>query len=302
METFQFYFELIGAAAFAISGAALGIRKEMDLFGVAMLGMTTAVGGGMLRDTMLGLTPPTALRDPVQALVAIASVAYWCFSCGAAGKRSWHNRYAETVLLAGGFAGPGHLLRPRRRHCYPGGVRGQLVPGAVHGDAHRRGRRRAAGCVQCMERPYIFTKHVYACASLAGAAVCHAAVALWVRELGHADGLRCDAGAAHLRRGVPLEPAQSIKNSGVTRVTPLFFCAVRLGPMMPAGSNPAKMRRAAVTGSRNAAMPAITAPGAPANAGPSPGGDGLRVHHNGRDGDRQGLPAPNSCNSGKNVV
>lgn len=42
METFQFYFELIGAAAFAISGAALGIRKEMDLFGVAMLGMTTA--------------------------------------------------------------------------------------------------------------------------------------------------------------------------------------------------------------------------------------------------------------------
>ncbi len=33
---------------------------------------------------------------------------------------------------------------------------------------------------------------------------------------------------------------------------------------MPAGSNPAKMRRAAVTGSRNAAMPAITAPGAPA--------------------------------------
>ena len=37
METFQFYFELIGAAAFAISGAALGIRKEMDLFGVAML-------------------------------------------------------------------------------------------------------------------------------------------------------------------------------------------------------------------------------------------------------------------------
>ena len=72
METFQFYFELIGAAAFAISGAALGIRKEMDLFGVAMLGMTTAVGGGMLRDTMLGLTPPAALRDPVQALVAIA--------------------------------------------------------------------------------------------------------------------------------------------------------------------------------------------------------------------------------------
>ena len=39
METFQLYFELIGAVAFAISGAALGIRKGMDLFGVAMLGI-----------------------------------------------------------------------------------------------------------------------------------------------------------------------------------------------------------------------------------------------------------------------
>ena len=53
MGTFQLYFELIGAVAFAISGAALGIRKGMDLFGVAMVGMTTAVGGGILRDAML---------------------------------------------------------------------------------------------------------------------------------------------------------------------------------------------------------------------------------------------------------
>ena len=52
MGTFQLYFELIGAVAFAISGAALGIRKGMDLFGVAMVGMTTAVGGGILRDVL----------------------------------------------------------------------------------------------------------------------------------------------------------------------------------------------------------------------------------------------------------
>ena len=51
METFQFYFELIGAAAFAISGAALGIRKEMDLFGVAMLGMTCLLYTSYKRDS-----------------------------------------------------------------------------------------------------------------------------------------------------------------------------------------------------------------------------------------------------------
>ena len=86
METFQLYFELIGAVAFAISGAALGIRKGMDLFGVAMVGMTTAVGGGILRDVMLGQTPPAALRDPAQALVAIATY------------RRQTERYGELVL------------------------------------------------------------------------------------------------------------------------------------------------------------------------------------------------------------
>ena len=100
METFQFYFELIGAAAFAISGAALGIRKEMDLFGVAMLGMTTAVGGGMLRDTMLGLTPPAALRDPVQALVAIA-VSILVFFVWRRRKAELHNRYAANHTTKG---------------------------------------------------------------------------------------------------------------------------------------------------------------------------------------------------------
>ena len=49
MPGFQFYFELIGAVAFAISGAALAVKKHMDLFGVAMMGMTTAVGGRAAR-------------------------------------------------------------------------------------------------------------------------------------------------------------------------------------------------------------------------------------------------------------
>ena len=49
MPGFQFYFELIGAVAFAISGAALAVKKHMDLFRVAMMAMTTAVVGAILR-------------------------------------------------------------------------------------------------------------------------------------------------------------------------------------------------------------------------------------------------------------
>ena len=45
--------ELIGTIAFSISGAMVGIRRKMDIFGVLVLGVVTAVGGGMMRDVIL---------------------------------------------------------------------------------------------------------------------------------------------------------------------------------------------------------------------------------------------------------
>ena len=45
-----FLMELIGTIAFAASGVMVGIRKNMDLFGVCVLGTVTAVGGGTIRD------------------------------------------------------------------------------------------------------------------------------------------------------------------------------------------------------------------------------------------------------------
>ena len=71
MEQFLFFFELVGVVAFAASGALLGIHKGMDVFGVCILGLTTACGGGMVRDVLLGNTPPAAFQDPVPSAVAI---------------------------------------------------------------------------------------------------------------------------------------------------------------------------------------------------------------------------------------
>ena len=50
MEQFLLVFEMIGTVAFAASGALVGIHKGMDVFGVCILGLTTACGGGMARD------------------------------------------------------------------------------------------------------------------------------------------------------------------------------------------------------------------------------------------------------------
>lgn len=63
METFLFLFEMLGTIAFAASGAVLGVRKGLDVFGVCILGLTTACGGGMVRDVLLGNTPPGGVSE-----------------------------------------------------------------------------------------------------------------------------------------------------------------------------------------------------------------------------------------------
>ena len=64
------FFDLIGTIAFAISGALIGISKKMDLFGTLVLAITTACGGGCLRDSMVGSVPPAMCRNPVYVVIA----------------------------------------------------------------------------------------------------------------------------------------------------------------------------------------------------------------------------------------
>ena len=63
-----FVLELIGTVAFAVSGAIVGIKKQMDLLGVIVLGVCTAVGGGIVRDLILGITPPTPVMRPTKTV------------------------------------------------------------------------------------------------------------------------------------------------------------------------------------------------------------------------------------------
>ncbi|MBE5859129.1 MAG: trimeric intracellular cation channel family protein [Butyrivibrio sp.] len=65
-------FDLIGTIAFAISGAFTGIQKKMDIFGVNILAICTACGGGLMRDIIIGNIPPQMFVDPFY--VAIAAI------------------------------------------------------------------------------------------------------------------------------------------------------------------------------------------------------------------------------------
>ena len=69
-EVFLYACELIGTAAFAISGALIAIERKLDLFGVVFLSVLTALGGGVIRDLLIGSLPPVFFYSYEYLLVA----------------------------------------------------------------------------------------------------------------------------------------------------------------------------------------------------------------------------------------
>jgi uncharacterized membrane protein YeiH len=64
--------DLIGTLIFAVAGAFRAVKHELDLLGVLVLATVTGVGGGVLRDLLLGTSPSVALRDERYLLACIA--------------------------------------------------------------------------------------------------------------------------------------------------------------------------------------------------------------------------------------
>jgi uncharacterized membrane protein YeiH len=67
--------DLIGLFAFGISGALMAIRRDFDAVGIAILAVITALGGGILRDLVLGATPPAAFSQWEYLVVALGAAA-----------------------------------------------------------------------------------------------------------------------------------------------------------------------------------------------------------------------------------
>ncbi|WP_377269291.1 trimeric intracellular cation channel family protein [Peterkaempfera sp. SMS 1(5)a] len=59
----QHTLDIAGIFVFALSGGLLAVRKNLDIFGIAMLAEVTALGGGVLRDLVIGAVPPAAFTD-----------------------------------------------------------------------------------------------------------------------------------------------------------------------------------------------------------------------------------------------
>lgn len=68
-----FILDLFGTAVFAVTGAVKGVRHKLDIFGVTVLACCVGVGGGMVRDCIIGAAPVAALRNEQYILICIAT-------------------------------------------------------------------------------------------------------------------------------------------------------------------------------------------------------------------------------------
>ncbi|QFZ16607.1 trimeric intracellular cation channel family protein [Saccharothrix syringae] len=153
--------ELVGIAAFAASGALAAVRARLDVFGVTVLALTTSLGGGTIRDVLLGVHPPVALvRWPYLAVAAVTGLVVFRFHPTVAKLR-------RSVLLLDAFglglfvtAGTTTALAlgaPPYAACLVGMTTG------IGGGALRD--------VLLREIPLVLRREIYAVAALAGAFV-----------------------------------------------------------------------------------------------------------------------------------
>lgn len=165
--------EVIGTIAFSSSGTMVGIRKKMDIFGVIVMAVTTAVGGGIIRDIILGCLPPAAFLHPIYVMVAIlCSVIMFVMASLkqqiAVGKMV--TLYDKLMIILDAVGLGVFTVIGIEKACengYKEDVFLVLFVGIVTGVGGGVLRD-----IMAQEMPFIFVKHIYACASLSGAVFC----------------------------------------------------------------------------------------------------------------------------------
>lgn len=169
MNNMMLILEILGTIAFSVSGAIEAMKKKMDLLGVLVLGLVTAIGGGIIRDVVIGQLPPASLQNSRNALIAIVT-AFVMFVFAAIASKGETKEYSgiwNRMLLVSDAVGLGAFTVLGIRLVQQQGkanIALLLFVGVITGVGGGVLRDVFAGNV-----PYIFRKHVYATASIAGA-------------------------------------------------------------------------------------------------------------------------------------
>ncbi|MBY4595142.1 trimeric intracellular cation channel family protein [bacterium BD-1] len=193
--------DLVGTFVFALSGALVGVRHRLDLFGVLVLSFVAGNGGGVMRDALIGATPPAALQDWRYVAISVAAglLTFW----RADAIERWRNPVQSIDAVGlGVFAVAGAL----KAQAFGLGPVGAMLLGMLTGVGGGMIRD-----VLVAQVPTVLKAELYAIAALAGAGVVVLGTALslplpWVVGAGFVacTGLRLFA----IRRGWKLPVAQ----------------------------------------------------------------------------------------------
>ncbi|NKB56556.1 MAG: trimeric intracellular cation channel family protein [Alphaproteobacteria bacterium] len=162
MEDVLAWFALLGTAVFAVSGTLLGLRKSMDIVGVSFIATVTGVGGGTIRDLLLGATPVSWVLNPVDIAICIAcAVAVSLFNKQLLGRRMLWLLYADAIGLALFAVLGAAKAEAAGAHPFVAILFGAMS--ASFGGIIRD--------IICNEEPVLFRKEIYITAALAGGIV-----------------------------------------------------------------------------------------------------------------------------------
>ncbi len=163
--------ELVGTVSFAISGSLVAIACSLDLFGVITVGCVTAVGGGIIRDLLIGKVPPQVFFKPSVLLLAFLTTlaVFVAASLNAkkfAGlrKKLEHTNIFFDALGLGAFSVAG--VEAARAAGFGSNMLLAVTLGVLTGVGGGILRD-----VFVNEKPYVLTKHIYAVASILGCVI-----------------------------------------------------------------------------------------------------------------------------------
>lgn len=156
-----YFLDILGTFVFAISGIRLAAKKDLDLFGAAVIGFVTAVGGGTTRDILLGNYPVGWIQDPIYPITILIAVPFTYIF------RKYIVNMTRTLFIfdtigIGIFTILG-LEKALSLGANPGIAIAMGMVSAVVGGVIRD--------ILCNEIPLIFRKEIYAMACLIGALV-----------------------------------------------------------------------------------------------------------------------------------
>lgn len=168
----EFWIELLGTIAFSVSGAMVAIERKMDLFGVLVLGLITSMGGGLMRDVVLGNVPPNMFNNPIMVRAGLLAAVYtYIVVCKKLHFIPWlKDNVFQDVLNFSDAIGLGLFTIT--------GV--NVANDAGYGSCHMMviflGMLTGVGGGMLRDifagiSPMILHKHIYACASIFGAVV-----------------------------------------------------------------------------------------------------------------------------------